>query len=419
VAAPLRRAQDKPLRQAQDAAGRIGYLDCFSGVSGDMLLGALLDAGLPRRALEAELSRLKLRGYRLEVSKAQRAGLAATRVEVVPAGKPPPHRRLPDILSLIEGSGLPAADRERGSLVFRRLAEAEGRVHGLRPEEVGFHEVGGVDTLVDVMGAVAGLRLLEVGELYCSPLPAGGGEARGAHGVLPVPAPATLELLARAGAPLTSPAGEPPFELVTPTGAAIVTALARFQRPAMRVTGVGYGAGARDLPGRPNVLRLWLGERIAEQRGSMLLIETNIDDMSPELFGYVQERLFEAGAADVWFAPIQMKKNRPATLLSVLCPHEREEAVVAVLLRETSTLGVRISEVARQEAGRENLEFESSLGPAAVKVKRLEGEEPQVSPEYEACRRLALNHPLPLAEVYRIVSEEALALLKKNTEHRT
>jgi uncharacterized protein (TIGR00299 family) protein len=401
------------LRQAQDAAGRIAYLDCFSGVSGDMLLGALLDAGLQREALEGELARLKLPGYRLDVSRAERAGLVATRVEVVLAGEPSPHRRLPDVLSVIEGSDLPATDRERGSLVFRRLAEAEGRVHGLHPEEVEFHEVGAVDTLVDVMGAVAGLRLLDIGELYCSPLPAGGGEAGGSHGVLPVPAPATLELLARARAPLASPVGEPPFELVTPTGAAIVTTLARFERPAMRVTGVGYGAGARDLPGRPNVLRLWLGEAIAEQRRSMLLIETNIDDMSPELFGYVQERLFEAGAADVWFVPIQMKKNRPATLLSVICPHDREEAVVGLLLRETSTLGVRISEVGRREANRENLEFESSLGPAAVKVKRLEGEEPQVAPEYEACRRLALQHDLPLAEVYRIVAEEARALLEK------
>jgi hypothetical protein len=392
-------------------AGRIGYLDCFSGVSGDMLLGALLDAGIQQGALEAELAKLKLPGYRLEVAKAQRAGLAATRVDVVPEGGDPPHRRLPDVLSVIENSTLPVADREKGSLIFRRLAEAEGQVHGVPPDEVEFHEVGAVDTLVDVMGTVAGLRLLEIGDLYCSPLPAGGGEARGAHGVLPVPAPATLELLARAGAPLTSPAGEPPVELVTPTGAAIVTALARFERPPMRVTGVGYGAGARDLPGRPNVLRLWLGEPIAEQRHSMLLIETNIDDMSPELFGYVQERLFEAGAADVWFVPIQMKKNRPATLLSVLCSHDREEAVVGLLLRETSTLGVRISEVGRREAGRKTVEFESSLGAAAVKVKSVEGEEPNVSPEYEACRRLALQHGLPLAEVYRIVSEEARALL--------
>ena len=396
-------------------SGRIAYLDWFSGISGDMLLGALLDAGLPHEVLESELARLRLQGYRLEVSKVGRAGLAATRVEVVLVGEPPPHRRLPDVLSVIDGCDLPAADRERGSLVFARLAEAEGRVHGCRPEEVEFHEVGAVDTLVDVMGAVVGLRLLEIAELYCSPLPVGGGEARGAHGALPVPAPATLELLARARAPLTSGAGEPAFELVTPTGAAIVATLARFERPPMRVTAVGYGAGARDLAGRPNVLRLWLGERAGQGSRSMLLVETNIDDMSPELFGYVQERLFEAGAADVWFAPIQMKKNRPATLLSVLCPHDREDAVVGLVLRETSTLGVRISEVGRREAEREHLEFESSLGPAAVKVKRLEGEEPQVSPEYEACRRLARERHLPLAEVYRIVSDEARALLRRES----
>jgi uncharacterized protein (TIGR00299 family) protein len=390
---------------------RIAYLDCFSGVSGDMFLGALLDVGLSEADLERELARLNLQGYRLDVSRVERAGLGATRVEVMPVGGPPPPRRLPDILSIIEKSGLPAVDREKGSLIFRHLAEAEGRVHRCRPEEVEFHEVGAVDTLVDVMGAVAGLRLLRIGKLYCSPLPAGGGEVRAAHGVLPVPAPATLELMAIAGAPLTSSVGEPAVELVTPTGAAIVTALARFERPSMRVTGVGYGAGGRDIAGRPNVLRLWLGEPIAEQRRAMLLVETNVDDMSPELLGYAQERLFEAGAADVWFVSIQMKKNRPATLVSVLCPHDREEAGVGLLLRETSTLGVRISEVSRREADRESLEFESSLGTAAVKVKRLEGEEPQVSPEYEACRRLALQHGLSLAEVYRIVAEEARAVL--------
>lgn len=406
-------------RAGRRPPGRIAYLDCFSGVSGDMLLGALLDVGLPQADLAGALAQLKLKGYRLEVSKAERAGLAATRVEVMPAGGPPPHRRLPDILSIIEKSGLPNADHEKGSLIFRRLAEAEGRVHRCRPEEVEFHEVGAVDTLVDVMGAVAGLRLLGVEDLYCSPLPAGGGEARGAHGVLPVPAPATLELMALAGAPLTSSVGEPAVELVTPTGAAIVTTLATFERPPMRVTGVGYGAGGRDIPGRPNVLRLCLGERIAgDRRRTMLLVETNIDDMNPELLGYVQERLFEVGAADVWFVPIQMKKNRPATLVSVLCPHDCEEVVVSILLRETTTLGVRISEVNRREADRESLEFESSLGTAAVKLKRLEGEEPQVSPEYEPCRRLALQHGMSLADVYRVVAEEARALLAHSAKSK-
>jgi hypothetical protein len=395
---------------------RIAYLDCFSGVSGDMLLGALFDAGLALDALQAELAKLGIGGYELRADKARRAGLAATQAHVdLDESAAQPHRRLNDILALLKASRLPAVDKKKGSLVFRRLAEAEARVHGATPETVDFHEVGAVDALVDVMGAVAGLRLLGVDELYCSALPTGGGTVTGSHGLLPVPAPAALELLARAGAPLTEAAGED-VELVTPTGAAIVTSLARFERPAMRVSSVGYGAGRRDPTGRPNVLRLWLGERLAAGRSAMLLLETNIDDMNPELFPYVQERLFAAGAADVWFVPIQMKKNRPGTLLSVLCPREREDSVVRLLLRETSTLGVRVSEVRRHEAQRESLTFESSLGPAAVKVKRLEGEPPRVSPEYEECRRLARRTGLSLEEVYRLVAREALEHLSATAE---
>jgi uncharacterized protein (TIGR00299 family) protein len=384
----------------------IAYLDCFSGISGDMLLGALIDAGVAPEALRAELAKLSLSGYQLDVAKTQRAGLAATSVTVVLEEAKQPHRRLTDIVSLIERSALSDEDKERGAQVFRRLAEAEARVHGTEPEAVEFHEVGAVDAIVDVLGSVVGLRLLGVEQLYCSPLPAGGGRtfASGGHGELPVPAPATLALLADAGAPLAAgPDAE--IELVTPTGAAIVTALARFERPALALRAVGYGAGARDLEGRPNVLRLWLGEALARP-ATMLLIETNIDDMSAELFGYAQERLFAAGAADVWFAPIQMKKNRPGVLLSALCPVERESAVVEVLLRETSTLGVRVREISRHEAARETFEFESSLGPAAAKVKRLPGLT-TVAPEYEACARLARERGLPLLEVYRIVQREA------------
>ncbi len=391
------------------SGARIAYLDCFSGISGDMLLGALVDAGLPPDALRAELARVPMAGYRLDAAKTRRAGLAATQVVVTLEEAAQPHRRLPDILSLIESSGLPPDDRERGAAVFRRLAQAEARVHGVEAEAVEFHEVGAVDAIVDVLGAVAGLRLLEIETLYCSPLPAGGGSARGEHGAIPVPAPATLALLAEAGA-LLAAGPDPQMELVTPTGAAIVTTLARFERPAMAVRAVGYGAGARDPEGRPNVLRLWLGETLARP-ATMLLVETNIDDMNPELYAFAQERLFEAGAADVWFAPIQMKKNRPGVLLSALCPREREDAVVAALLRETSTLGVRVREVARHEAQRESLEFESSLGPAAVKVKRLPQRPPAVAPEYEACVRLARARGLPLAEVYRIVEAEAERLL--------
>jgi len=394
---------------------RIAYLDCFSGISGDMLLGALVDAGLPVAQLRAELRALPLTGYSIDAAKTQRGGLAATKVTVTLEEAPSAsggHRRLPDIVALIESSGLPAGDKERTGAIFGRLARAEASAHGIDADAVEFHEVGAVDAIVDIAGAVAGLRLLEIEQLYCSPLPAGGGWAHGSHGRLPVPAPGTLALLADAGAPLS---GGPDIdmELVTPTGAAIVTTLARFERPAMIVRGVGYGAGARELDDRPNALRLWLGEAPRERPGKMVLIETNIDDMTPELFGYAQERLFGAGAADVWFTPIQMKKNRPGVLLSVICAIEHEASITDVLLRETSTLGVRVREIARHEAQREAFEFESSLGPAAVKVKRLPGRPPVAAPEYEACARIARERDLPLMEVYRAVQREAEERLSK------
>lgn len=409
---------------------RLAYLDCFSGVSGDMLLGAILDAGLPLEGLRAELAKLPLEGYSLTSRRVRRAGLAAMQavVEVpcLPAGRRDERRprTLDDVLEVIQASSLPAEDRERGATVFRRLAEAEAAVHGETVETVHLHEVGAVDAMVDVMGTVAGLRLLGVKEMYASPLPAGEGETpsassgqgEGRQGRLPAPAPATLELLARAGAPLRAAVGEPAGELVTPTGAAIVTTLARFGRPEMTLERIGYGAGSRDPAGRPNVLRLWLGQGPstalrtgASAARAMVLIETNVDDMTGEMLAYVQEKLLAAGAADAWFTSIQMKKGRPGVMLSVICSEAEEEAVARLLLRETSTLGVRVRPVHRWEAEREVMEFESSLGPAAVKVKRLPDEPPRIAPEYEACKRLAEASGLPLAEVYRIVEREGEA----------
>ncbi len=415
---------------------RIAYFDCFSGVSGDMLLGALLDAGLPLDDLRAELARLPLEGYDLRSQRVQRSGLAATQaiVEVQGEQRPrpdgrPPGRTLDDVAGVIEGSSLPRGDREKGVAVFRRLAEAEAKVHGETVETVHLHDVGAVDAIVDVLGTVAGLRLLGVEEVYASALPLGDGEipstlrlrsgqAQGPHGTLPAPAPATMELLARAQAPLRQGSGQAlratgadaAGELVTPTGAAIVTTLAIFQRPEMTLEAVGYGAGSRDVPGRPNVLRLWLGEALRQAQGGstrpIVLIETNVDDMTGEMLAYVQEKLLAAGAADAWFTPIQMKKGRPGVMLSAICSEAAEEAVARLLLRETSTLGVRVRPLHRWEAEREALEFESSLGPAAAKVKRLPGEPPRVAPEYEACKRLAEATGLPLAEVYRIVQAE-------------
>jgi uncharacterized protein (TIGR00299 family) protein len=388
---------------------RAGYLDCFSGISGDMLLGAMLDAGLPLEGLRSELSHLPLDGYALSAQRVKRAGIAATHaiVDVGPEQEP---RTLGDVLEIIERSRLPAVDKEKGSLVFRRLAEAEAAVHGETVEDVHLHDVGAVDAMVDVMGAVIGLRLLGLETLYASALPAGGGEARGPHGRLPVPAPATLQLLASAQAPLRRQDGAT-GELVTPTGAAIVTTLARFERPEMTLERIGYGAGTRDPADRPNVLRLWIGETAGKATRPMVVIETNIDDMTGEMLAYAVEKLLAAGAADAWMTPVQMKKGRPGVVLSVICSEADEEKLARLLLRETSTLGVRVRPVHRWEAEREVLEFESSLGPAAVKVKRMPGEPPTVAPEYEACRRLAERTGLPLADVYRVVQAEAERLL--------
>jgi uncharacterized protein (TIGR00299 family) protein len=371
-----------------------------------MLLGAIVDAGVEVSDLARQLRTLRLDDYELEARKVTRAGLAATQAIVTVSVDQPP-RTLADVLGVIRASALPEADKERGSRVFQRLAEAEAKVHGETVETVHLHDVGAVDAIVDVIGTVVGLRLLEVEGLLSSALPVGGGEVEGPHGTLPVPAPATLELLARAGAPLRQEGGR--RELVTPTGAAIVTTLARFDRPEMTLERVGYGAGSRDIEGRPNVLRLWIGESVRTATRPMLLIETNIDDMTGEMLGYARDRLLDAGAADVWFTSIQMKKGRPGVMLSVVCSAADEETVARLLLRETSTLGVRVRPVHRWEADREVIEFESSLGRAAVKMKRIAGEPPRVAPEYESCKRIAEATGLPLAEVYRVVEAEGIA----------
>ncbi|HLB29239.1 MAG TPA: LarC family nickel insertion protein, partial [Dehalococcoidia bacterium] len=296
---------------------RIAYLDCFSGISGDMLLGAMVDAGLDVAALERELAGLAP-GLRLRAERVKRGFLAATGVTVHAAGAEGAFT-LGEGLRILESTSLPPQDRRRAATVLRLLAEAEARVHGSVPAKGRLHGPA-CDTLADIAGAVAGLRLLGVAELFCSPLPAGRGWTESPHGPLPLPAPAALEILARAGAPVVPSPVE--GELVTPTGAAIVAALARFQQPAMILERVGYGAGGRDLPSHPNALRLWLGRRGYAGR-AMLLLETNVDDMSPELLAHARDALLAAGAADAWLTPIQMKKGRPAVALSALCIPEQ------------------------------------------------------------------------------------------------
>ncbi|MBI2908519.1 MAG: nickel pincer cofactor biosynthesis protein LarC [Chloroflexi bacterium] len=391
---------------------RIAYFDCFSGASGDMILGAMVDAGLALEELSASLGSLPLSGYRLTVERVRRGAIAAAKVNVeVEAGRQPA-RNLRAILEIIAASGLSDGVKGQGARIFQRLAAAEARVHGQSPEEIHFHEVGAIDAIVDVVGSVIGLELLGVEGVYSSPLPSGSGTVETSHGILPLPAPATVELAAMAGAPMRSGPSFP-FEFVTPTGAAILTTLAKFEQPSLVLQSIGYGAGSRDLPGMPNVLRLWLGETTSEAEDGLLLFETNIDDMSPELCGYVMERLFARGALDVWFTPIQMKKNRPAVMLSALARRPEEDAVVDTILKETSTLGVRVQPVQRHETSRESVAFESSLGGVSVKLKRIGGAIAGIAPEFEDCRRIAQERQVPLQQVYRTVITEAQERLQR------
>lgn len=389
---------------------RVGYFDCYSGISGDMILGALLDCGLGLDSLTAELDKLELSPCRISARPARRGVITGTQVTVETDSHARPRRTLRDITDLIASATLSDTVKERTTRVFERLAEAESRVHRIPVEEVHFHELGAVDTIVDIVGAVVGIDMLGIEALYSAPLPCGSGSVRTQHGVLPVPAPATMELIASVGAPVRPGAPPEAGELVTPTGAAIATTLASFQTPTFAVQRVGYGVGSRELASMPNVLPLWLGESVEESR-PLVLLETNIDDMSPELQGHALQRLFEHGALDVWFTPIHMKKNRPAVMLSMLCTPDAEPRLVETIARETSTLGVRVSRLDRHEFEREVVSFESTLGTVDVKVKRFRGERVSLSPEFEACQRLADRHGLPLQEVYRIVTSEAGAML--------
>lgn len=396
---------------------RIIYFDCFSGISGDMALGALLDAGLSLEALQQELRRLNVDGWEIRATREVRGPLAGTRAQIV-APEQPVHRHLHDIRAIIESSALAPSVAAQSLRVFTLLAEAEARIHGTTPDQIHFHEVGALDAIVDIVGVVAGLALLGVEQVFASPVPLGTGWVRSAHGPIPVPAPATLALLAGVGAPTT--ADETPFELTTPTGAALLAGLATFRRPPMRITAAGYGFGARQLE-RPNALRAWLGEPDEPRRAAdapaatatapaaatLVLLETNIDDQSGEQLAYALERLRDLGALDVWLTPIQMKKGRPAVMLSALTPVELEERAVALILRETTTFGMRRRAVERHICDREIVEVTTPLGVARVKRKSWRGETLGAAPEYEDCARLARDRGVPLAEVYRIVAQAA------------
>jgi uncharacterized protein (TIGR00299 family) protein len=376
---------------------KLAYIDAFSGVSGDMILAALLDAGLSIDTLRAQLDLLNLpEQVDVRVEDTHKGALRAALV-TVDAPESHHHRHLEDIQRMIAESRLPEPVKRSSLSVFQVLAEAEGRVHGIPADAVHFHEVGALDSITDVVGAAIGLHELGIERLYASALPYGSGQVKTEHGLLPLPAPATLEILSMAHAPLVSSAAQ--AELVTPTGAAILAALATFERPDMILERVGTGAGRKDLPW-PNVLRLWVGRSSPEQDLPMVVLETNIDDMNPQLFGSVMNRLFEAGARDVYFTPIYMKKNRPATMLSVICRRSEEAALGRILLEHTTTLGMRVQPVYRIEAEREFMQVDTPFGPIPVKVKLLDGRKVQAQPEFDACLKAAEAHQAQVGDVY-------------------
>ena len=383
---------------------RIAYLDPFSGASGDMVLGALIDAGVPLDTILAALAHLPLDGYRVVAEEVSQHGIHGTRVSVLLDAEQP-SRDWAAIRALIAGSTLDPVIARSALAVFARLAEAEAAVHAVPVDSVHFHEVGGVDAIVDICGACAGFAALGVEAIYAGPPAVGSGFVRAAHGLLPVPGPATAELLALAGATFTThlpPHEQPPGELLTPTGAALLTTLARPGRPSIAPDRVGYGFGQRELPW-PNALRLYVGEGVAlptmDAEGGEVVLEANIDDLDPRAYELLSERLFAAGALDVWLTPIQMKKGRPAITLAALAPATLRPILEDLIVRNTTTLGVRATVVDRTKAARLHRVVVTRWGDVKVKLRGWQGRIIDVSPEHDDCLALARAHDLPLRDV--------------------
>ncbi len=388
---------------------KLGYFDCAAGASGDMILGALVDAGCPVSALEEALRALGVPGWRLEARQVTRAGLRGTRL-VVETDPDVRFHDLADLLAPIKRSALPAGQKERAMAIVTRLADAEARVHGVPVEAVHFHEVGALDTLVDVVGAVAGLDALAIEAAHLSPLPLGGGTVETTHGRLPVPAPATAELL-RGFAVYDSGVRA---ELVTPTGAAILTTVATPGRlPPLTLEAIGWGAGTRELA-TPNLLRLLVG-RTAGPEGTetetLSAIETTIDDMAPQLYEPLIERLFETGALDVYLTPVVMKRSRPGVVLTALAPPDRVGELATLLFRETTTIGVRWHDFERARLPRRLVRVDTAVGPVSFKVSRLGDRVVTVTPEFEEVRRIARERGLPLRELLEQLRAEGRRLL--------
>jgi uncharacterized protein (TIGR00299 family) protein len=389
---------------------RIAYFDCFSGASGDMLVGALVDAGAGEEALRREVGKLGLEGVELSFRDVKKCGIRAKKFDVRCSDDTVgPARGLSDIVALIEGSGICAAAKANAVRVFNRLAEAEARVHGVAAAEVHFHEVGAVDSIVDIVGVCVALELLGVEKIYSSAMALGRGEIQVAHGKLPLPAPATVELLKGKPVRQTGMRGE----LTTPTGAAVLSTLAaRFgEMPEMGISNIGYGAGERELEGQPNVLRVFIGEDVEEaERDWVWEVQTNIDDVSPEVCGYLMERLLGVGALDVFVTPVLMKKSRPGQLVTVLARPESVSDVERVIFEETTTLGTRRKRAERRKLHREEVTVKTCYGEVRGKIASLGERVLFFSPEYESAKAVAIGAGVPLREVM----EEAKAAFRRH-----
>ncbi len=383
------------------------YIDCTAGIAGDMMVAALLELGLPLSYLKEQLDLLSLPAgsFKLGSEQVNRQGIMARRL-LVEAADDHQHRHYSDIKVLLAASGLPARSKELSLAIFARLAEAEAKVHGVLLDKVHFHEVGAVDSIIDIVGTAVGVDYLGIETISAAPLPYGSGWVDTAHGRLPVPAPATAELLQ--GLPVHFDIG--PGERVTPTGAAIVAALVNSQRlvTQFRVAAIGSGAGSRDYSDVPNILRLVMTELPDKIiLDNIYVLETHIDDMNPEIFGFLMERLLAAGALDVAFSPLQMKKNRPATRLTLLSSQHKLAELASLVLTESTAAGVRYYPVERLTLERTCKDLDSSLGRVKVKVFEHAGNFSRVVPEFEECRRIALEKDIPLIEVYKIIEREA------------
>ena len=380
---------------------KTAYLDAFSGLGGDMMVGAILDCGADLAEFEHALKTMPIAGYRLSTRRKTLSGISALKFDVAVTERQP-ERHFGEIRALIEASKLGATIKHRASSIFEALAVAEAKIHNTTPDRVHFHEVGAVDSIIDIVGTAWGLEQLGIHDVIVSPLPMGNGFARSQHGIIPVPAPATAELLS--GFPLKI--GDGAHEMVTPTGAAIVRALARPAAMPLKfdVDKIGYGAGERELEDRPNVLRLMVGqERAMYNSDEMIEIAANIDDLSPQIYDHVMNRLFEAGARDVTLTPTLMKKGRPAVTLGVIAEAARRHAIAEIIFDETSTIGLRFHVVERLKLHREIREVETRWGKVRVKVSGANHTHATISPEYDDCRRIAAEHKIPL----RLVMDEA------------